>query len=679
MKIQLKKNSVPAVIKLFQQDLTISDFLTRSGSPLLLRLFLPSIPLSIPLSILLSFFLLLPRPLQARWADKAEAKTQLEVDLNFQVKKDGSFIQETKKTVLILKDSAIKPYANYTIVYNGRSEKLDILEAKTILRGKEFQVRPEWIQDKPLASSNKGFDQKRQILIAYPQVQTGAKVYIHYRKTRHEVPYKNFFSSNYIIRNSHKHRLTINSELPLFYSLNKQGGRFFKIRYSSNDKQGNYRLTSVSRRPIFKKATNERFIFDNLNLFPRLRISTNKSWTEMVRTLPLEYEKRIEASLPPLYQKILKRAKKIRTGPEDKIDLVISSLIEKIRYLGDWRPINGGYIPRPLKVIVESGFGDCKDFSISLSALLRALGFKANPVFIYRSQAWHESWEEELPGYDFNHAIVRAEIEGKVFWLDPTNKASFSRGIMPDIAGRPALVLFQKEAQMLRTPPLKSSGSEFFIQQVFSIDTKNQVKMQGEVHFKGRMAKAFAGAELYTSKKDLDYKLIHYSQADVSALKEWKITGYSLKSRIVKDFSIKMSYSTQIEDSLFGYLSSMGSGFFIPLPGAIVRKLYVKGQDRVSDLFINHPQRQVYVFKFNKGIKLLGDSSSIACRIKNPYIDYSRNVEQTKPLMIRDIYEVKQSYIPVKYIKSSEFSQMKKTLKQCFDKFMINYKIDMSS
>lgn len=51
-------------------------------------------------------------------------------------------------------------------------------------------------------------------------------------------------------------------------------------------------------------------------------------------------------------------------------------------------------------------------------------------------------WDLLVPGmYAPNHAIVRAEVDGKTWWLDPTNPVFAPGRIMPDIQQRWALVL----------------------------------------------------------------------------------------------------------------------------------------------------------------------------------------------------------------------------------------------
>ena len=45
---------------------------------------------------------------------------------------------ETEFKVKILKDSAIASYGNYSLRYNGQSEKLTIISAKAINKGKRI-------------------------------------------------------------------------------------------------------------------------------------------------------------------------------------------------------------------------------------------------------------------------------------------------------------------------------------------------------------------------------------------------------------------------------------------------------------------------------------------------------------------------------------------------------------
>ncbi len=81
---------------------------------------------------------------------------------------------------------------------------------------------------------------------------------------------------------------------------------------------------------------------------------------------------------------------------------------------------SGGFTPRPVEEIWGSRSGDCKDASLLLVIVLRRLGLQACPALVNVVTGW--ALDDESPSLGlFNHCIVRAQIEGKTYWLDPTN------------------------------------------------------------------------------------------------------------------------------------------------------------------------------------------------------------------------------------------------------------------
>ena len=87
------------------------------------------------------------------------------------------------------------------------------------------------------------------------------------------------------------------------------------------------------------------------------------------KAISKDYETVINQDLPPLHESIRKEAS-CMTHSVDQINKVTSLLSEKIRYMGDWRTIEGKFAPRSLKAVATSGVGDCKDFSASTAAIL---------------------------------------------------------------------------------------------------------------------------------------------------------------------------------------------------------------------------------------------------------------------------------------------------------------------
>jgi hypothetical protein len=82
--------------------------------------------------------------------------------------------------------------------------------------------------------------------------------------------------------------------------------------------------------------------------------------------------------------------------------------------------------------VIARRFGDCKDKSLLLVTLMRLIGIDAVPVLVSSSD--RAAVQQRLPSpYDFDHVIVRAELEGRPTWIDST--ASYQRG---PLVSRPA-------------------------------------------------------------------------------------------------------------------------------------------------------------------------------------------------------------------------------------------------
>ena len=80
---------------------------------------------------------------------------------------------------------------------------------------------------------------------------------------------------------------------------------------------------------------------------------------------------------------------------------------------------DGGLVPADADQTWARRFGDCKGKTALLTALLRALGVNAEPVLV--NTTFGDGMDERLPMASwFDHAIVRAEIGGKTYWLDGT-------------------------------------------------------------------------------------------------------------------------------------------------------------------------------------------------------------------------------------------------------------------
>lgn len=106
--------------------------------------------------------------------------------------------------------------------------------------------------------------------------------------------------------------------------------------------------------------------------------------------------------------------------PVEKLQLALDFVQNQIRYFGTEIGENSHRPSAPDKVIKQR-FGDCKDKTLLLIAMLKELGITASPVLV--STRLRNDVE---PGFSspllFNHVIARVELDGQVYWLDGTRQ-----------------------------------------------------------------------------------------------------------------------------------------------------------------------------------------------------------------------------------------------------------------
>ncbi|MDE4965794.1 transglutaminase, partial [Francisella tularensis subsp. holarctica] len=74
------------------------------------------------------------------------------------------------------------------------------------------------------------------------------------------------------------------------------------------------------------------------------------------------------------------------------------SLIQnQLTYLGDWKKFDAGFYPRTMEDIIDSGYGDCKDYSLLTIDSLRYIGLSARFALVNRGDISQEYSDKTLP------------------------------------------------------------------------------------------------------------------------------------------------------------------------------------------------------------------------------------------------------------------------------------------
>ncbi len=148
---------------------------------------------------------------------------------------------------------------------------------------------------------------------------------------------------------------------------------------------------------------------------------------------------------------------------EERIVAVLNFVQEEVRYLGI--EINqGSHLPSKPEEVLNRRYGDCKDKTILMVALLRSLDIESYPALVSTSR--RQAVEELSPSpLVFNHVLVQVRHNGKIYWLDPTR--SNQGGNLPNLYqpdyGR-ALVIDGESTSLTSMPkmtPIKNKRNIF--------------------------------------------------------------------------------------------------------------------------------------------------------------------------------------------------------------------------
>lgn len=182
---------------------------------------------------------------------------------------------------------------------------------------------------------------------------------------------------------------------------------------------------------------------------------------------------------------------------------------DEIRYLGIEL---GRYSHQPTEPdqVFARRFGDCKDKSRLLTSILNEMGIEAAPALINsHSRSSIDSWQPTP--YAFDHVIVRAVINGKTYWFDPT--MSYQRGGLDEYYDPPyerALVVRAGEQGLSKIPtPNAASGSISVVEQ-YDAQPSGATTMSVTTTYRGSEANAMRYEVSISSLAELGKEYLNF-------------------------------------------------------------------------------------------------------------------------------------------------------------------------
>lgn len=256
-----------------------------------------------------------------------------------------------------------------------------------------------------------------------------------------------------------------------------------KIRPQVNTVDGRksyyFRLEDVETKKSFSNIPN------GVLTEPYLLVSTMQNWSEVSQWGADVYD--IDMSLPKDYLKQIKSLKRSYKIPEDRMVAALKKVQRDIRYLGIESGVNS-HKPREPAVTLAKTYGDCKDKTVLLIAILRELGISAVPALVSTTSG--DILPSLLPSINnFNHVIVMAKINDTPYWLDPT--LSYQGGnvetlTVPDYHYALPFTPDQKELVEIIVPDIEQPTTQ--VTETYTLAEDKSMTLNVETYYRGAKA-----------------------------------------------------------------------------------------------------------------------------------------------------------------------------------------------
>jgi transglutaminase-like putative cysteine protease/tetratricopeptide (TPR) repeat protein len=320
-----------------------------------------------------------------------------------------------------------------------------------------------------------------------------------------------------------------------------------------------------------------------------LAVSTTRSWRDISKTYSKIVDQRIKGAVDSaLAQKALGGKSVRQLGRSKTIQTLVRWVRKNVRYTG----VEFGraaIVPYRPGEVLRRKFGDCKDQSSLLVALLRQVGISASVALLRAGTA--EDTNASIPGaQQFNHAIVY--IPGKKpLWIDPTSTHSRVGSLPIGVERRLALVANGKSTRLVRTHLSGVADNRYKETRVVHLPVAGKARVVETSESYGSIERRLRGNVASRSDKELNKNGRDYAKRLYLA-KEVPVVRWTPAD----DYSKPFGYHIEVAKSRHGVTEDTDTSSVIDtdvlfnwLPHALTPKKDAKEVARKQALYLSNP------------------------------------------------------------------------------------------
>lgn len=332
------------------------------------------------------------------------------------------------------------------------SDRLSVKQAALILpNGKRSPLTESQIITQALPSSSPGVGQTSTTSLMFEGLEEkGGLEYTveqHYARVPGARQFHGVLAFPPLPMRDDSFRMEYTADKPLVWRSEDFGG--FKVVTS----EGGRRILVELVQPRHFNLVNEDSF--TLRKIPRIEFGYSDKIQDHFGRLAAIYNKILLAPLP---DQAAAEVERLKDAPQNqKARSLMAFIREHYRYIADWRLEDRGLIPFSLGRIEQDGYGDSKDLAYLLVAMFRKLGVDAAPAFIAQGTFAPALL---IPGvHATDHVVVRAVVNGEVWWMDPSNPSFLPGRIPSDMQDRWAIVLGSDGIARLDSIPMEDAAN----------------------------------------------------------------------------------------------------------------------------------------------------------------------------------------------------------------------------
>ena len=289
------------------------------------------------------------------------------------VNADATSVQTDEQQILVKDQFMVDALTTAEISFNSEYEKVDVLEAYTILpSGEKLIVESKAIRLVDVDTDANSFSEEKKYTIIFPQVVPGARTYYKSKKVSSKPILPGLFQIRLAFSPQFEFglaQITLSHDVGIniyVYSRDIPGGR---VSDGPNG-EARYRYTFTQPQRLAKEPSQVGF----LDFAPMVAFSSFQTPTELGDLLEKLYVPKLVIT-----PKVQQMADEVTAGIKDEkaqARAIYNWVNKNIRYialfLGD-----GGLVAHDAESILNNRYGDCKDHNVLLIAMLGAKGIQA--------------------------------------------------------------------------------------------------------------------------------------------------------------------------------------------------------------------------------------------------------------------------------------------------------------